>query len=269
MKAIKEYCQFKKSQELSEFNPDDTSLFPIGRAQAEEELFVRRAEFDDLQELLYAQGKYKILIVLQGMDTAGKDGLIRGIFKGVNPKGVKVINFKAPSAEELNHDYLWRIHQNTPCKGEIVIFNRSHYEDVLAVRVHNYVPKKVWEKRYTHINNFEEMLVDEGTIVLKFFLHISKDEQKKRLKNRLKSPEKRWKVSEGDFKERLLWDEYQEAFNQVFKRTSTEKAPWYIIPSNNKWYRNLVVASIVLKIVKELNIELPKTDSKLIKRKVK
>ena len=269
MKAIKEQYHFKEGQNLLEFNPSDTSCFPIGRTQAEEELFVLRAEFDDLQELLYAQGKYRILIVLQGMDTAGKDGLIRGVFRGVNPKGVKVVNFKAPSAEELNHDYLWRIHQNTPSKGEIVIFNRSHYEDVLAVRVHNYVPKKVWKRRYKHINDFEEMLVDEGTIVLKFFLHISKDEQKKRLRNRLKSPEKSWKVSEGDFKERQLWDKYQEAFNVVFQKTSTEKAPWYVIPSNNKWYRNLVVASILLTTIKGLNIELPKTDPKLIKRTVK
>ena len=268
MTSISEQYLFKDGQSLKDFDPNDTSAFPITRNQAEEELFVLRAEFDDLQELLHAQGKYKILIILQATDGAGKDNLIRSVFRGVNPKGVGVVNFKAPSEAELKYDYLHRIHQHVPAKGEIIIHNRSAYEDVLAVRVHNLVPKEIWEKRYKHIREFERLLVDEGTTILKFFLNISKDEQKKRLKARLDDPSKGWKVTKTDFTERQYWDDYQEAYNDIFKKTSTKYAPWYIIPANTKWYKNLVVGSILLKTIKDLNIELPKINPNLKKMKL-
>ena len=268
MKSIADTYKFKEGQDLANFDPNDISAFPAGRTAAEEELFVIRAEFDDLQELLHAQGKYRILIILQGVDGSGKDSLIRGVFRGVNPKGCLVSNFKQPIGEELMHDYLWRCHQKVPKNGEIVIFNRSYFEDIIVPSVHNSLPKKLWEKRYEHINAFEKLLTDEGTIVLKFFLNISKKEQKRRLKARLSDPTKGWKVSESDFKERKLWDEYQITFNNVFKKTSTKNAYWYIIPSNNKWYRNLVVVSILLKTLKDLHITYPKINPKLKKMKL-
>jgi len=269
MKSISENYIFKEGQKLDDFDPNDISCFPLDRNQAEEQLFMIRAEFDDLQELLHAQGKHRILIVLQATDGAGKDNLIKNVFRGVNPKGVKVVNFKAPSEAELSKDYIYRIHQTVPSNGEIVIHNRSIYEDVLAVRVHNLVPKSVWSKRYRHINEFERMLTDEGTIILKFFLNISKSEQKRRLKDRLNDSTKGWKVTKADFTERKYWNDYQKAYNDIFKKTSTSYAPWYIIPANNKWYKNLIVASILLKTLKDLNIELPKINPDLKKMKLK
>ena len=216
------------------------------------------SKIEELQEKLYAESKHKVLVVLQGMDTAGKDGTIRHVFDGVNPSGVKIASFKKPTDLELSHDYLWRIHQKTPKRGEIVIFNRSHYEDVLVVKVHNLVPKNKWSKRYEHINNFEKMLVDEGTTVLKFFLHISKDEQRERLQERLDRPEKNWKFAMGDIKERKLWDQYQEAYEDVLEKTSTKMAPWHIIPADRKWQRNFFIATLMLKALEGLKLEFPK-----------
>jgi PPK2 family polyphosphate:nucleotide phosphotransferase len=212
---------------------------------------------------LYAEHKQKVLVVLQALDTGGKDGTIRAVFEGVNPAGVKVASFKVPTAIESDHDFLWRIHQQTPGKGEIVIFNRSHYEDVLVVRVHNLVDKDVWKRRYDHINHFEKLLTDEGTTIIKIFLHISKEEQKERLQERLDIPEKNWKFSSGDLKERALWDEYQKAYEDVLKKTSTDYAPWYIIPANRNWYRNYLISSILVKKLESLNMEYPSPEEGL------
>jgi PPK2 family polyphosphate:nucleotide phosphotransferase len=211
----------------------------------------------DLQELLYAEHKQKILIVLQGIDTAGKDSTIEHVFGDVNPQGTKVANFKVPTPRELAHDYLWRVHQHTPGSGEIVIFNRSHYEDVLVVRVHSLVPKSVWEKRYTHINAFEKLLADEGTTILKFFLYIDKKTQAERFLARLDRPHKRWKFNPGDLDERKHWNDYIAAYEDMLSKTSTDYAPWYVIPSDRKWYRNLVVASVIVDKLKSLNMQVP------------
>lgn len=242
---------------LPKFDPDEKNSLGFDKDKAVERLARLNVRLDELQELLYAEGKHKLLIVLQGMDTAGKDGTIRDVFAGVNPQGVKVKSFKAPTAEELSHDYLWRIHQNTPEKGEMVIFNRSHYEDVLAVRVHNFVPRKIWEKRYEHLNNFEKMLSDEGVTILKFFLHISKEEQKKRLQERLDDPAKHWKFRITDLNERKLWDEYQKVYEEMIKKTGTPHAPWYVVPSDHKWVRNIVVASAIVDALEDLKMKFP------------
>ena len=218
---------------------------------------------EELQELLYAEGKHKILIVLQAMDSGGKDGTIRHVFDGTNPQGVKVASFKKPTEKELAHDYLWRIHRATPGTGEITIFNRSHYEDVLVVRVHNLVPPEVWGRRYDHINAFEQMLADEGTTILKFYLHISKDEQKKRLQARLDEPHKRWKFAKGDLAERERWHEYIEAFEAMLSKTSTVAAPWYVIPADRKWYRNLVISKILVRTLDNLDMHYPEPEDDL------
>lgn len=245
---------------LSDWDPQEISIWDKGKKEAKEKTLELNKDLESLQELLYAEKKHRLLIVLQAMDSGGKDGVIRSVFEGVNPSGVRVASFKVPTQLEMDHDYLWRIHQQTPAKGEIVIFNRSHYEDVLVVRVHELVPKKVWNERYEQINHFEKMLVDEGTTILKFFLHISKDEQKQRLQERVDIPEKRWKFSSGDLKERLLWDEYQKAYQDVLEKTSTSASPWYIIPANRNWYRNLVISSIIVDKLKSLKMQYPQPE---------
>ena len=198
-----------------------------------------------LQDRFWAEAKRSALVVLQGIDAAGKDGTINKVMEAFNPQGCPVTSFKVPSAEELGHDYLWRVHQHVPRKGEIGIFNRSHYEDVLVVRVHGLVPKKVWSGRYAQINEFERMLTETGTTIVKFFLSIDRDEQRKRFQARYDDPTKRWKFSMGDLEERKRWDDYQAAFNEALTRTSTSWAPWYVIPANRKWFRDLAVASIL------------------------
>jgi len=202
-----------------------------------------------------------LLVVLQAMDTGGKDGVIRHVFDGVNPQGVKVASFKKPTSKELSHDYLWRVHPHTPGRGEITIFNRSHYEDVLVVRVHNLVRSEVWEKRYEHINAFEHILADEGTKIVKFFLHISKEEQKERLQARLDTPHKQWKFSTGDLKERVLWNDYIQAYEAVLSKTSTEWAPWYVVPADRKWYRNLVIGSVLVQTLQDFDMQYPEAES--------
>ncbi len=218
---------------------------------------------DALQGLLYAEHKHKVLIVLQAMDTGGKDGTIQHIFDGVNPQGVRVAKFDVPTQEELDHDYLWRVHKVMPANGEIVIFNRSHYEDVLAVRVHNLVPPKVWKKRFGQINHFEHILADNGTTILKFFLHIDKDEQKKRLQARLDDPTKHWKFRLGDLAERKLWSDYMQAYEDVLSKTSTKYAPWFIVPSNRKWVRDLVISSVLVDTLKNLKMKFPELEENL------
>jgi PPK2 family polyphosphate:nucleotide phosphotransferase len=218
-----------------------------------------------LQYLLYAEDKRAVLVVLQGIDAGGKDGTIRKVMSGLNPQGVSVTSFKAPAGEEKEHDYLWRVHKAVPRYGQIGIFNRSHYEDVLIVRVHNLVPKEVWSKRYDHINHFEEMLADSGVTILKFFLYISKDEQKERFEERLTDPSKNWKFNIADVGERKYWDEYIEAYETAIERTSKPHAPWFVIPANRKWYRNLAVAEILTQTLESLNMQYPQPIADLAK----
>lgn len=246
--------------DLCQYDTKDKSYFEGNKRAGKQALKILNTRLESLQELLYAEGKQKLLVVLQAMDTGGKDGVIRHVFDGVNPQGVKVASFKKPTSIELAHDYLWRIHPHTPGKGEITIFNRSHYEDVLVVRVHNLVPPEVWGKRYRHINDFEQILADEGTTILKFFLHISKEEQKERLQARLDTPNKQWKFSTGDLKERALWDDYIQAYEGVLSKTSTDWAPWYIVPADRKWYRNLVIGTILEQTLQDFNMQYPETE---------
>ena len=212
----------------------------------------------ELQELLYAEQQRSLLICLQAMDTGGKDGTIKHVLGAMNPQGCRVARFRQPSAEEAAHDYLWRAHRAAPAKGEVVVFNRSHYEDVLIVRVHKLVPKSVWSRRYDQINGFEQFLVDNKVQILKFYLHISKEEQLARFKDRLDDPAKQWKVSEADYTERKFWDDYMEAYEDALSRCSTEHAPWFVIPANHKWFRNLAVARIVVEHLESLNMKAPK-----------
>lgn len=248
---------------LKDFDPDDTSGMEKGK---DEKLQVEKLheKLRVLQEKLYAMHDQKVLVVLQGMDTAGKDGVITHVFQGVNPQGVRVAHFGKPSDDDLDHDFLWRVHKEVPRKGEMVLFNRSHYEDVIIGRVHKLVPDDVWKQRYDQINDFEKLLVQTGTKILKFYLHISKDEQKKRLKARLDDPTKEWKFSTNDLPERKFWDEYMEANEDAISKTSTRLAPWYLIPANHKWYRDLAVSSIIVDAMDSMNLKYPqlKKDSR-------
>lgn len=245
---------------LKRYDPDDTGDHKKndqGKEKAKAETAKLIAVLDGLQERLYANATRSLLIVLQGMDTSGKDGTIKSVMSGVNPQGCKVVAFKAPSKDELAHDFLWRVHREAPPKGYIGIFNRSHYEDVLITRVHGWVSEKVAKHRFEQIKEFEELLTESGTAVLKFFLHISKDEQKERLDARIADPEKRWKWNSGDLEERKLWDDYQRAFEDVILATSTDCAPWYIVPANRKWYRNLVVADRIVNVLEDMKLKTP------------
>jgi PPK2 family polyphosphate:nucleotide phosphotransferase len=211
-----------------------------------------------LQYALYAERAHALLIVLQGVDAAGKDGVCRHVIAGMSPQGCRVTSFRQPTPEELAHDFLWRIHEHAPELGQVAIFNRSHYEDVLVARVHQLVPKDVWKRRYDHINAFEKLLADSGTTILKFFLWISKDEQLARFKDRLDDPARQWKISESDYADRARWDDYVEAYEAVLERCSTERAPWYVIPSNHKWFRNLAVSQIIAQAMEGLKMKIPK-----------
>jgi len=227
------------------------------RKEATEEMEENQSKLRRLQELFYVDGRHSLLICLQGMDTGGKDGTINHILGAMNPQGCRVIGFRQPSVEELAHDFLWRIHHAAPPKGQVAIFNRSHYEDVLVVRVHNLVPQAVWSRRYDQINDFEKELVEGKTHILKFYLHISKQEQLSRFKERLDDPAKQWKISESDYKERKFWDDYMAAYEEALSRCSTPEAPWFVIPSDHKWFRNLAIARIVLEHLEDLDLKLP------------
>lgn len=229
----------------------------LRKQDAQPEFAKLQQRLSDLQELLYAEAKHALLIVLQAMDTAGKDSTIRSVFGAFNPLGCPVASFKAPNDVELRHDFLWRIHKNVPRLGYVGVFNRSHYEDVLIARVKNLVPKQRWRSRYEHINNFENMLHDEGTTIVKFYLHISKDYQKKRLERRLAKPDKHWKFDPADLEERKRWGDYQAAYEETFRRCSTSYAPWYIIPSECRWYRDLLVARILVQTLEKLDMHFP------------
>ncbi len=245
---------------LKAYDPDETGEYKKtdqGKDKAKADTAKHIARLAGLQERLYANATRSVLIVLQGMDTSGKDGTIRNVMSGVNPQGCKVVAFKAPSKDELAHDFLWRVHREVPPNGYIGIFNRSHYEDVLITRVHGWVPDAVVKRRFNQIKEFEELLHENGTVILKFFLHISKAEQKERLEARIADPEKRWKWNSGDLEERKLWDGYMQAFEDVISATSTKHAPWYIVPANRKWYRNLVVAERVVEALESLKLTTP------------
>ena len=245
-----------KKIKLSDFSTDDTDNFKDKSAarQAKKENLNKLSK---LQDLLYAQGKHAVLIVLQAMDSGGKDGTIKHVFSGVNPQGCTVTSFKEPSHVELEHDYLWRVHAATPARGMIGIFNRSHYESVLVERVKDLVPQKVWSRRYDHINNFEKLLADEGTTIIKFFLNISYDEQKKRMERRLTDPTKNWKFSPNDLKERKRWDHYMEAYHDALQKCSTDWGPWYVVPADHKWYRNWVVSDTIVRTLEKLDLHYP------------
>lgn len=229
---------------LKDYDPDYTDG-DSKRDDAEKQLEKLGEEISELQELLAAAQRQSMLIILQGMDTSGKDGTIRHVFSRVNPQGCYVHSFKEPTGEDLAHDFLWRVHKNTPGKGTLGIFNRSHYEDVLVARVQNLVPKAVWQARYQEINDFEKLLANNSTIILKFFLHISFDEQAERLEAREKDKDKAWKLSASDWETRKHWDAYQEAYEDALSKCSTEQAPWYIVPANHKWYRNLAISHVI------------------------
>jgi len=248
---------------LADWNPSDTSGYDGKKEDGLDELNQLRIRLEPLQEVLYAEHKHKVLIVLQAMDTAGKDATIRKVFEGVNPQGVRVEHFGPPTPEELDRDFLWREHKIVPGRGEIVIFNRSHYEGVLVERVHKLVPKEVWQLRFHQINEFERLLSETGTTILKFFLHIDKDEQKKRLEDRLKDPSKHWKFSINDLPERELWSEYMKAYEEALERTSSDWAPWYVIPSNHGWYRDLLVSEILVNTLEGLRMQYPSTKKNL------
>jgi PPK2 family polyphosphate:nucleotide phosphotransferase len=245
--------------DLGKLDANDTSALPDTKDEAKGDLERSSKRLEELQELLFAEHLHKVLIVLQGMDTAGKDGVIRHVFEGVNPQGVHVASFKQPSSTELDHDYLWRVHHEVPGRGEITIFNRSHYEDVLVVRVHGQISAEECVLRYRQINDFERMLVEEGMTVLKFFLHVGKDEQKKRLSERLSNLRKHWKLSYSDIHERALWGDYVRAYTELLETTSTDVAPWYVVPANRKWYRNLVVARLIVSALEDLRMDYPKS----------
>lgn len=249
-------------RKMIDVDPDESEHY-LSKKDIAEDLRMQRDRIADLQARLYAERKQSLLIVLQAMDTGGKDGTIRGVFQGVNPQGCQVWSFKAPSTEELEHNFLWRYHQKTPPRGMITIFNRSHYEDVLIVRVKNIIPEDVWRHRYRMINEFEHMLTLNNTTVLKFFLYISKEEQKRRLESRLEDPRKHWKFSSNDIKERAFWDQYMLAFEDAINNCSTEYAPWYVVPANKKWYRNLVVARTIADTLEAMNPQYPAAEAGL------
>lgn len=245
-----------KKVKLEKWDPEDTLGWEKGH-KAKASIEKETEKLDKLQYLLYAEHKRALLIVLQGMDASGKDGTIRHVMSGVNPQGCLVTSFKKPSIEEAEHDFLWRIHKAVPQHGDIGIFNRSHYEDVLVVRVHKLAPKEVWSRRYDEINNFEAMLRENNVTILKFFLHIGKDEQKRRFQQRIDDPDRRWKISDADFAERNFWDDYIAAYEEALTKCSTDRAPWHIIPANKKWFRNLAISHIITETLESMRMKFP------------
>lgn len=255
-------CQVPTGEtiDLNTIPTRDEQIFPVSKSEGKDLLDEMLEEIDELQTRLYAENKNRILVVFQAMDTGGKDGTIRKVFAPMDPQGIRVASFKKPNERELSHDYLWRIHKHVPANGETVIFNRSHYEDIVAVRVRNIYPEERWSKRYEHIVNFEKMLADEGTTLIKIFLHISKDEQKERLQARLDESAKNWKFNPADLEDRALWSKFMQAYSDVISTTNTAQNPWHVVPADSKWYRNLIVASIVIDTLKSLNMKYPPVD---------
>ncbi len=260
--AIERYRVNKKgSFKLKDYTTSDNSFFKHGgKGEHSTYLDELTSELKELQNQLYAQGKHRVLVVIQAMDTGGKDGTVKSVFCKVDPQGIHVEPFKKPSEEELAHDFLWRVHSKVPRNGQIVVFNRSHYEDIIAVKVKEIYPKSVWKPRYQHVVDFEKMLAEEGTTIVKIFLNISKDEQKERLQARLDNPAKHWKFNPDDLKDRACWDEFQEAYEDVIEKTDSDLSPWYIVPADSKWFRNLVVTRIMIDTLKGLNMQYPESD---------
>jgi PPK2 family polyphosphate:nucleotide phosphotransferase len=250
---VKPNTKFK----LGDYPTDDKSITKLNKVDLEAELGKLAAEISALQDILYAENKHKVLLVLQGMDGSGKDGTVKNVFDDCDPLGIRTVNFKSPTEEELSHDYLWRIHKEVPKKGEITIFNRSHYEDVLIVKVHNWIDAAECKRRYAQINDFERMLVETGTTIIKCFLNISKAEQKVRLQKRLSDNTKNWKFNPDDLKERALWAEYMQAYEEAIAATSNNYAPWYVVPADNKTMRNIVISQILLANLKTLKPSYP------------
>jgi len=242
---------------LADIDPAGTHGFEKGR-DLEAALAKNIARIDELQYLMYAEHRRALLVVLQGIDASGKDGTIRHVMTGFNPQGCRVTPFKAPTPEELSHDFLWRIHHVVPGKGDVAIFNRSHYEDVLVVRVHELVPAPVWNRRYDQINDFERYLAENGVVIVKVFLHISKDEQKRRLERRIEDSTRQWKVALSDFEERKRWKDYQRAYEDAITKCNTKEAPWYVVPADKKWFRNLAVSQILVETLEALDMRFPK-----------
>jgi PPK2 family polyphosphate:nucleotide phosphotransferase len=244
--------------DLRKIDADDRHLYDNGGKEESLGSFdILQDELQYLQKLLYAQNKHRILVVMQAMDTGGKDGCIKHVFSRIDPQGIHVRSFKKPNEEELARDFLWRVHDKVPRNGQFVIFNRSHYEDIIAVKVKKLFPEKVWKQRFRHVVDFERMLAEEGTTIVKIYLHISRDEQKERLESRLANPDKHWKFNPDDLKDRALWPDFMETYEEVLSKTSTEHAPWYVVPANRKWYRNLVVARIMVDTMKRLDMTFP------------
>ena len=255
-------CQIPPGQtiNLSKMVTRDESLYPMSKSEGKELFESHLEEIDELQTRLYAENKHRFLVVIQAMDTGGKDGTIRNVFNPMDPQGIRVVSFKKPSEEQLAHDYLWRIHEHVPGNGETVVFNRSHYEDIVAVRARNIYPQERWEKRYDHILGFEKMLADEGTKIVKIFLNISKEEQRERLQARIDQPEKNWKFNPADLDDRKLWEDYMEIYSDVIAKTTTDQNPWYVVPADRKWYRNLIVSRIVIDALTSLDMKYPAVD---------
>ena len=253
---------------LAEIDTNSTCGFVGDKSTTAAILDEMSARLTTLQTVLYAEQKHKILVVLQAMDTGGKDGVIRKVFSGINPQGVRIASFKAPTPPELARDYLWRVHQQVPAKGELVVFNRSHYEDVLITRVRGWVDDATAKRRFRQINQFEAMLAEEGVTILKFFLHISKDEQKQRLQDRLDDPAKTWKFNIGDLAEREKWDDYQRVYEDAINQTSSPHAPWHVVPADRKWIRDLYVSSVLVKTLEDLKMAYPKPAEGLDKVKI-
>jgi len=254
------WLELGKAAALDDLDADATPGFEGEESSAREATEQLRLELIDLQRRLYAQDRLGLLVVLQAMDTGGKDGVIRKVFSGVNPQGVRVARFERPTPLELAHDYLWRVHAQAPRKGEIVIFNRSHYEDVLVVRVDELVPKKVWKRRYQHIRDFERLLADEGAVIVKFCLHIDREEQARRLQSRLDDPDKNWKFDAHDLEQRERWDDYMLAFRDAIAETHRPHAPWYVIPANRKWFRDYAVMRVLVDTLRGIDPQYPKPD---------
>jgi len=246
---------------LKEFSPEDTDK--LLKKDIKKEYTKLQETFIELQEVLYASKKYALLIVLQGMDCSGKDGTVKKVLTDINPNGVNVDSFKVPTPVESSHDYLWRIHKKAPMKGNIVVFNRSYYEDVLVTRVHKTIDDDIADKRFNEINEFEKYLVHNNTIVLKFFLHISKEFQEKKLMSRLETPDKHWKFSEADLSERKLWDSYQKCYSDVLSNCSTKEAPWYVVPANHRWFRDYLILKTIVRTIEDLKLEYPELEGSI------
>lgn len=257
MEKLEKYRVNPKKFSLKQYSPDDRSARNEDKAQDLAELAKLTEAINARQDILHAEGKHKVILLLQGMDTSGKDGTVKHVFSACDPLGIRLASFKAPSADELAHDYLWRVHAQVPAKGELVIFNRSHYEDVLIVKVHGWIDEVECKRRYQQINDFERMLTETGTTLIKCFLHISKEEQKERLQERLDEPTKHWKFNPKDLEERALWDDYMQAYESALQATSTEYAPWYVIPANSKTNRNLLISRLLLETLNDLPLAYP------------